>query len=60
MAKLGARCAKLGPRWQQVAPKMAHDGFKMAINLGSFGAILVVTWTILGGWGVGGMGAAGK
>ena len=29
--KLGGRCAKLGPRWQQVAPKMGHDGVKMAI-----------------------------
>ena len=25
-AKLDARCAKLGPRWQQVEPQMVHTG----------------------------------
>ena len=39
-AKMGARCAKLGLSWQQVATKMGHDSAKLAI-LGS-------TWEVLG------------
>ena len=39
-AKMGARWAKLGPSWQQVATKRGHDSAKMAI-LGS-------TWEVLG------------
>ena len=43
-AKMGARLAKLGLSWQQVATKMGHDSAKMAI-LGS-------TWEVLGAcWG---------
>ena len=39
--KLGRRKAQDGPSWQQGAPKMGHDGAKMAI-LGS-------VWQLLGG-----------
>ena len=30
-AKMGPRWTQDGPSWQQVAPKMGHDGAKMAI-----------------------------
>ena len=50
-AKMGARLAKLGPSWQQVATKMGHDSAKMAI-LGSTWEVLGACWehfgTILG------------
>ena len=40
---MGGRCAKLGPRWQQVVPKMGHDGVKMAI-LGSVWELFGESW----------------
>ena len=40
-AKMGPRWTQDGPSWQQVAPKMGHDGAKMAI--------LVSVWELLGG-----------
>ena len=39
-AKMAASCAQDGPRWRQ-------DGH-LGLNFGGFGAILGVTWTILG------------
>ena len=39
-AKMGARWAKLGPSWQQIATKMRHDNAKLAI--------LRSTWEFLG------------
>ena len=42
-AKMAASCAQDGPRWRQ-------DGH-LGLNFGGFGAILDVTWTILGGLG---------
>ena len=30
-AKLGTRCAKLGPRWLQVESQMVYNGVKMGI-----------------------------
>ena len=40
---MAASCAQDGPRWRQ-------DGH-LGLNFGGFGAILDVTWTILGGLG---------
>ena len=40
---MAASCAQDGPRWRQ-------DGH-LGLNFGGFGAILGVTWTILGGLG---------
>ena len=39
-AKMGARWAKLGPSWQQVAPKMGHDSAQ--INM------FCLVWELLG------------
>ena len=50
LARLGARCAKLRPRWQQVVPKMRHDGVKMAI-LGPTWMDLGPSWSQLGRFG---------
>ena len=41
-AKMGPRWAQDGPSWQQVAPKIGHDGAKMAI--------LASLWELLGSW----------
>ena len=40
-AKMGPRWTQDGPSWQQVAPKMGHDGAKMAI--------LRSVWELFGG-----------
>ena len=40
-AKMGPRWTQDGPSWQQVAPKMGHDGAKMAI--------LGLVWQLSGG-----------
>ena len=40
-AKMAPRWTQDGPSWQQVAPKMGHDGAKMPI--------LVSVWELLGG-----------
>ena len=41
LAKMGPRWTQDGPSWQQVAPKMGHDGAKMAI--------LRSVWELFGG-----------
>ena len=53
-AKMDPRWTQDGPSWQQVAPKMGHDGAKMAILgsvwqlLGILGAFLVTFFAIIG------------
>ena len=53
-AKMGPRWTQDGPSWQQVPPKMGHDGAKMAILVsvwelsGGPGAFLVTFFAILG------------
>ena len=46
-SKMGARWAKLGPSWQQVATKMGQDSAKLAIS-GSTGEFLGACWEHFG------------
>ena len=46
-AKMGARWAKLGPSWEQVATKMGQDSAKLAI-LGSTWKVLEACWEHFG------------
>ena len=50
-AKMGARWAKLGPSWQQVATKMGQDSAKLAMS-GSTCDFLGAFWNNLGTWAV--------
>ena len=48
-AKMGARLAKLGPSWQEVATKMGQRQVgDLGLNLGGFGSILGLFWHM--GW----------
>ena len=51
--KVAGKMREVRPRWQQVAPKMGHDGVKMAILVSTLAALglLDVIWMIL--WGLG-------
>ena len=48
-AKISPRWTQDGPSWQQVAPKMGHDGAKMAISAAFWGVLgpLVVTFSAI-------------
>ena len=50
-AKKGARWAKLGPSWQQVATKMGQDQVgDPGLNLRGFGSMLGKFWDYFGTW----------
>ena len=48
-SKMGARWAKLGPSWQQVATKMGQVG-DVGLNLKGFGSTLGAFWDYFGTW----------